>query len=421
MPQREAPVLYPELPGEFAEHMAAIAREQKPWPVADGDRHHFVPEFVLRRFVGRTDRGRKLFVLNKQTGEVSSSTPKEAGWEHRLYAVESLDGRHDGVIEGIFGLAESYAATSLDRLTSVAGPTSFSDSDRGNVAYLVAAQEQRVPGALEELRLNLVIAGSTHAAVELANQTGAARKRRLGKEAYKSMIAGELNLAPSNETVLEFVLLGMAHMATVIYGHPWTLLRARPGAGAFVTSDRPLTMYDPTPPHKFSAPAWMSSPNVAATLPLSRSTCLRISPRDRAHLLVRETTKQVERVNQFTYGFADKYVYGPSEKQLVALHEWATTKPDEVPKPIPKRMVLLEDLDTADPSVAEANVQRGWDKYLVLNEDDGTQRLMSYEVIDTLDDAMRAIAPREGPSSAAHGSPVEMRRPAHPPQVFRAD
>jgi hypothetical protein len=81
------------------------------------------------------------------------------------------------MIEAIFGLAENYASESLTRLAQ--NDCRFTDDDRGNIAYLIAAQEQRVPGALEELRRNLVIAGTTHAAVELANSIGSARHNAL--------------------------------------------------------------------------------------------------------------------------------------------------------------------------------------------------------------------------------------------------
>jgi Protein of unknown function (DUF4238) len=300
-------------------------------PTAEGDRHHFVPEFLLRRFQGRTSAGRR-----------------------------------------------------LDKST---------DEDRGNIAYLIAAQEQRVPGALEDLRRSLVIAGTTHAAVDLANTTGSRRRRRRGQEAYSSLVEGRVSLSPSPEAVLQMALLNFAHVAGLIYRLPWTVLQASPDAGRFITSDRPLTMFDPTPPHKFAAPAWLSSANVAAGLPLSQSTCLRISPRDRGPLTWRDTSKQVERLNRFTYAFADRWVYGPSADALEALHDQATNSPELFPTPIPKRMVLLEDLETADPRVADRNAARGWDRYLVVR-DDGVERLMSYEVIDSLEDAMEAIAPR---------------------------
>ena len=374
--------------------MARIARGERPIPTTDGDRHHFIPEFLLRRFQGRTSAGRRLFVLDKSAGTITDSKPKDAGWEHRLYAVDSVDGQHDGMIEAIFGLAENYASKSLGRLVAPHGDRAFTDEDRGNIAYLIAAQEQRVPGALDDLRRSLVIAGTTHAAVDLANTTGSTRRRRRGQEAYSSLVEGRVSLSPSPEAVLQMALLNFAHAAALIYRLPWTVLHASPDAERFITSDRPLSMFDPTPPHKFAAPAWLSSANVAAALPLSQSTCLRISPRDREPLARRETSKQVERLNRFTYAFADRWVYGPSADALEALHDQATRSPELFPTPIPKRMVLLEDLETAEPRVADRNAARGWDRYLVVREDDGVERLMSYEVIDSLEDAMEAIAPR---------------------------
>ncbi|HYV14929.1 MAG TPA: DUF4238 domain-containing protein [Conexibacter sp.] len=397
----------PAPPGDFAAHIAGIARGERPMPTAAGDRHHFVPEFLLRRFQGRTSAGRRLFVLDKTDGTVTPSTPKDAGWEHRLYAVDSVDGQHDGMIEAIFGLAENYASESLTRLAQ--SDCRFTDDDRGNIAYLIAAQEQRVPGALEELRRNLVIAGTTHAAVELANSIGSARRKRLGQQAYDSFVEGRVSMTPSPEAVLDMVLRGIEHTAGVIYRLPWTVLRTRADAARFIASDRPLTMFDPTPPHKFAAPAWLSSENVAAALPLSKSTCLRISPRDRGPVSWRDTSKQVERLNRFTYGFADRWVYGPSASALEAMHDQAASLPELFPTPIPKRMVLLEDVDTADPGVADRNAARGWDRYLVVSDPDGVERLMSYEVIDSLEDAMNAIAPRPAQSVAR----VETVSPTH--------
>jgi hypothetical protein len=72
-------------------------------------------------------------------------------------------------------------------------------------------------------------------------------------------------------------------------------------------------------------------------------------------------------------------------------------------------MVLLEDVDTADPGVADGNAARGWDRYLVVSDPDGVERLMSYEVIDSLEDAMKAISPRPAQSLAR----VETVSPTH--------
>ena len=61
----------------------------------------------------------------------------------------------------------------------------------------------------------------------------------------------------------------------------------------------------------------------------------------------------------------------------------------------------------ADPAVADANEAKGWDRYLVVREDDGTERLMSYEVIDSLEDAMAAISPRGPGKGLASLDPIE--------------
>jgi hypothetical protein len=228
--------------------MAAVARGDKPWPSSTGDRHHFVPEFILRRFCGRTSAGKRLFVLDKNDGSIIESTPKEAGYEDRLYALNTIDGQHDGFLEGLFGLAENYAATSLQTLVSVSPTPALQASDRGNVAHLIAAQEQRVPGALRDLRLNMIIGASTFAAVEMANVKGSRRRQRLGHETCEAMVAGNVSVEPSTDAVLEQALISLANTAQTIFRLPWTLLRAKPDADRFICSDRPLTMFDPTPP-----------------------------------------------------------------------------------------------------------------------------------------------------------------------------
>jgi hypothetical protein len=406
-------VLDQDLPGEFASHIAAVVRGEKPWPSSTGDRHHFVPEFLLRRFRGRTATGKRLFVVDKTDGSIVESTPKGTGYEDRLYALNTIDGQYDGLLEGLFGVAENYAAKSLEPLVSVFPAPSLEAGDRGNIAYLIAAQEQRVPGALQDLRMNMIIGASTLAAVELANVKGSKRKQRLGRESFEAMVTGQVSVEPSADAVLEQALVSLGHTAQTIFRLPWTLLRAKPDAGRFICSDRPLTMFDPTPPHRFAAPGWVSSENVAAAMPISSSTCLRISPRDHRAFAIRQTTKQVERINRFTYGFADRWVYGPSRSLLQQLYNLAQTSPDEVPKPIPKRLVLLEDLATADSAVAEANAARGWDRYLMVKQPDGSERAMSYEVIDSLDDAMKAITPQDGKARLAsldHVSPPSIGR-----------
>jgi hypothetical protein len=78
---------------------------------------------------------------------------------------------------------------------------------------------------------------------------------------------------------------------------------------------------------------------------------LRISPGDRDHLAVRNTKRQVRSINLRTYGWATRYVYGPSAEALTELHEFALADPDDVPRRTPHRHVILEDPEIADPAL----------------------------------------------------------------------
>lgn len=377
------------IPGPFADWLRALQRGEKEFPNCDGERHHYVPEFLLKRFRGP---GHKLFQLDKRDGTCEPIVPKEAAWDRNLYTVESTTGEHDGIIEGFFSLAENFAAKSLGTLLNA--PKRFTDDDRANLAFLLAIQEQRVPGYLEEWDENLAQAGTVWAAVQLANVEGSKGRKRRARESAKAITEGQVKIRPTKENLLTLVLAGLGKTIIPAYMLPWTLLRA--SEGSFVCSDRPLTMHDPTPPHPWAGAAWLSSEMVVTTMPLSSTACLRISPQNRDHFAERRTVKHVGHINLRTYGWATRYVYGPSAEVLQRLHERALADPEAVPTPTKKRMVMLEDISTADPKVAERNAAKGWPRYLPTQEDDGSVRMMSYEVIESVDDARKSVAPRAG-------------------------
>lgn len=370
-----------QLDGRFVNWMNRLNAGEESLPNCEGSRHHYVAQFQLKRFRG----GGKLYELDKQTGEVKETTPKEAAWDKDLYKVVSKSGDHDGVIEGFFSLAETFAKEALDGL--VRNGENLTEHDRSDLAFLAAIQEQRAPGFLDELEIGIRQAELTKLTVDLTNVKG--KKRTEAIETRDALLNGRISLELPRQEVLTQATLALTATWFAINCLPWTVLKAKAGY-LFVCSDRPLTMYDPTPPFPWSAPAWESSPLVEATLPLGRDLCLRIGPNQPKRLSVKETTRQVDRINLRTYGWATRYVYGPSPDLLERLQERA----DEAPRPVRKRLVMLEDADRADPDAADRNAARGWPRYIGLEDDQGNSRQVSYEVIDTDDDARRSVSPR---------------------------
>jgi hypothetical protein len=379
-------VINQPLRGRFYDWMKALTEGKVPLPNSNAERHHYVAQFQLARFKGKG----RLYQLDKETGEITPTTPKDAAWGTNLYKVESVSGEHDGVIEGYFAIAENFAAPALRRF--LANPASLTEDDRCDLAFLIAIQEQRVPGFQAEMKENMTHAAIGYLAVELANTKGPKGKRREARETYEALTEGSIRIEPPDQEVLLMSLEMFANTSMLICALPWTLLTAT--EGAFVCCDRPLTMYDPTPKFPWSAPGWMSSPMVEATMPLGKGACVRIGPSQRQRLGIQPTAKQVMRINLRSYGAATRYLYGPSKELLASLHETAQSDPAAVPKPIKKRMVLLEDPSTADPAIADRNAAKGWPRYIAHQAEDGTVRTMSYEVIDNEDDARRAVAPR---------------------------
>lgn len=229
-------------------------------------------------------------------------------------------------------------------------------------------------------------AALTESVVHLNNIRG--KKQKQAVETRDAIVTGRIMLEPPDQEALTQATQILAATWLAVNLLPWTVLKAKPPY-RFVCSDRPLTMHDPTPPHPWSAPAWESSPLVESTLPVGRDLCLRIGPNQPKRLSMKETTKQVDRINLRTYGWATRYVYGPSKDILERLHE----RVDDAPKPIRKRPVMVEDPEQADPAVADRNAARGWPRYIDMPDNTGTMRTFSYEVIDTDDDARRSVSP----------------------------
>ena len=126
--------------------MQALTEGKKELPTSDAKQHHYVAQFQLKRFRGKG----RLYQLDKEDGTCEVVTTKEAAWSSNLYTIESTSGEHDGIVEGFFSVGEGFAAYALDRF--LADPSGLTDRDRGDLALLVAIQEQRVPGFLAETR-----------------------------------------------------------------------------------------------------------------------------------------------------------------------------------------------------------------------------------------------------------------------------
>jgi hypothetical protein len=104
-----------------------------------------------------------------------------------------------------------------------------------------------------------------------------------------------------------------------------------------IRCDRGYAIHDPAPPVPWAAQGLLSSESVETTFPLSSNACLLLRPEPAsAGLSVAEIdARQVEKINLRTYGWAEEYVYGETQADLVSVRRAARQFPAEVIRPLP--------------------------------------------------------------------------------------
>ena len=169
-----------------------------------------------------------------------------------------------------------------------------------------------------------------------------------------------------------------------------------PGGG-IITCDRGYAIHDPAPPVPWAAQGLLSSESVETTFPLSSNACLLLRPEPAsAALSVAEIdARQVEKINLRTYGWAEEYVYGETQADLVSVRRAARQRPAEVIRPLPFSQAIFIEPDPDDDSLARENLNRGWPgqlpnqtgeprDYVVIpvGESEGPRRQMVDELVE---------------------------------------
>lgn len=328
-------------------------------------RHHYVPLFLLRRFANPDGQ---LFQMDKKSGKPGKCNPEDAAcvkWYHRY---RDDEGNWQNDLEPALAEIESLAANALARLeeTDILPGT----EDRATVAAFLALQHARTPYGQGISREMYRVAGKALLEVNLTNEPVESLAEILGEEGVPlahdeaerqreillaQLADGTIEIEPRREAGLQGMLHSMTGTGPVIEGLAWSLLRSPQGTG-FAISDTPLTMWNPEPKFAWSGDGWHSGPMAQTTLPLRPDLCLKVTPSG-SDFVAREATRQeVDAINARTFGWADRWIYAPSQQALQDLRQLTKRRGDLVTRPRPGRMVIVED---ADPET-ERPPQRGW-------------------------------------------------------------
>ncbi|MGA2163217.1 MAG: DUF4238 domain-containing protein [Solirubrobacteraceae bacterium] len=336
-------------------------------------RHHFVPQLLLRRFSHKHNKKDCIFQMETTSRKAPRRVPvRTAASRHQLYRAIDKDGKSSNRHEGYLALVEEHAAPALRAMDE--HPKSITRGDRATIAFFVALQTMRTPAAADQVTAIANAAMHTWASEFYSDrQAFTEHYRRVHEPGASEMEIEQLRQNIINQirdgkirlngdagaafaTAFEYAIGNVP----ILIEFDWTLLKAP--NGGFITSDRGYAIHDPFPPYPWAAQGILSSERSETTIPLSDTTCLLMRPMPMGGAMnVREvSSREVERINLRTYGWARSHVFARSQITLDAVRVASRRQPANVIRPKPFSQVFLLDPDPDDKSLGNENLRRGW-------------------------------------------------------------
>jgi hypothetical protein len=332
--------------------------------------HHYVPQMSLRRFSSEPERENPpLWALAFGTGKITTTSVRNEAAVNHYNRIDVADTDSD-IVERALSEVESKASFVFNKVSS---GQRIGPEDQLTLALFLQLQHQRTPRGRENLRFVQSQAATLYMQVELSNDERVKEfLESEGKEvtpeaieAYRTEMlelfeSGDLMVMPGwNNEVFSQLALTDKIPVMICERMTWNVLRA-PQGREFIVSDHPVHIYDPEAfPDRNGA--WLSSPQVSATFPIDRKTCLLLQPGPEGWRDFDTEAAWVRDINLKSYASSKKKCYGSSQRVLEEVWKTAKRNPKLVAafRPKPPRIVLLEKTSESSGTLTEAEVITG--------------------------------------------------------------
>lgn len=261
--------------------------------------------------------------------------------------------------ETILSWVERDAAPVIERFLTGGSPTR---KGRARFALFLAFQQMRTPQGrqwqvtMQEIaaKLTLKRALGDHAYVRnfLEGQGDSLTPDEIDDWRWsliEQIDAGSLAIRVSHDREIRGMFMAAVRLLPAIaQATVWFGLRA-PEGSQFILADHPIAIHDPQ-----AGPgdpvAWLSSPTVEVTIPLSPSFCLLLRPGAPAYRARTVGAMTVDEINLRSYASAHWSIYGPSEESVRQVRMAAERAPDRVAAYEPRApMVTLAERFAGEP------------------------------------------------------------------------
>jgi hypothetical protein len=299
-----------------------------------GKRHHYVPQFLLRRFaISEARKGASLiYRLDLGRGAARKVNIANEAVRGHYYRFLHEDGTPDSSADELFDRLESAAAEVITHVSK--GERAPSATQLRDLAQFIVTQKVRTPQGREHLAEGDELVNELILEVQLSNRDEYHERFGEGRNEaeveaerlkfLEQLQGGQIGLKSPAEREIGMMFLSFEHGTKVLLTElGWTLLRA-PDNAEFVLSDHPVAHYDPNAAGTDMGVSFLTTPESGTLVPLDPSFALWLSPHEPATWReVNVGRQEVDDMNLLTYAWANKAIYGRSQAVVTRVRSLA--------------------------------------------------------------------------------------------------
>jgi len=245
--------------------------------MAKKKKHHYVPVFYLKGFVDPHNKP-YIWIYEKGNLDVRKASARDIATQKHYYSFTTPEGERDSeTFEKILGKIEGKAAPVIKNIKE---RKALTNEQRVWFAFFLAFTMTRVPSFRENIER------ATGEIMKKANQIWASYpagfesmiekfEKDTGnkiempvEELRKFVLEGQYDVKVDSQFSLAMILIAKA-LAPIFYNMNWAFLEATEDY-KFVTSDNPLSFFDPTRGPKFFYGVGLLNRNIEITFPISK-------------------------------------------------------------------------------------------------------------------------------------------------------
>ena len=246
--------------------------------MAKKKRHHYNPRFYLEGFADPHNEP-YIWVYEKGNPNIIKATSRNIAVKKHYYSVATSEGEKDSeVFENALSELEGRAAPIFQKIRN---HESLNGQERSLFSIFLAFTMTRVPSHRENIerataesikKMEMILAANPAGFKSMIEKFERDRGNKIGmsaEEFRKFMLEGRYDITTDPQFSLRMIPTMAKSLAPIFFKMKWAFLEAT-GDYKFVTSDNPLSYFDPTHDPKSFFGVGLLNKNVEITFPISK-------------------------------------------------------------------------------------------------------------------------------------------------------